>query len=366
MKAFLLILLFTSHYVLAQTTVPFDAAHWTILGKMEKETFQGKDGIRLTDGRIVLKDSTFINGTIEFDMMLTNTRYFPGFGFRMLDNSSYENVYLRPHRVNNPDALQYMPVFNGQESWQLYHGDGYSATVTYPLDEWTHIKLVVKGPQAEVYVGDQTKPALVIHQLKRVSMPGRIMLDNGAQAPAITRFANFQYTKSDNPTLLGTFKPEAPAQPGTISRWQISTTFDEKQLQSDYAIPQDLAKRLTWQPLPAETSGIANLSRIRKLGEGVNTVFAKVTIVSDKPQIRKFQFGFSDRVKVYFNGRLLYGGQDVFLSRDYRFLGTIGYFDELYLDLKKGKNELWIAVSENFGGWGLKGIIADRNGLTID
>lgn len=366
MKALLLVLAFVSHYVLAQTTVPFDEFHWTIAGKMTREAFQGKDGIRLTDGKIILKDSTFTNGIIEFDMTLTTTRYFPGFGFRLQDNSNYEDVYLRPHRVSNPDAMQYMPVFNNQDSWQLYHGDGYSATVTYPLEEWIHIKLVVRGTQAEVFVGDQRKPALVIHQLKRAVKPGRIMLDNGAPAPAITRFANFQYTKSDNPTLLGTFKPEAPAQPGTIMSWQVSTTFDEKRLQTDYTIPQDLVKQLTWQALPVESSGIANLSRISKLGEGANTVFARVTILSDKPQIRKLQLGFSDQVKVYCNGRLLYGGQDVFLSRDYRFLGTIGYFDELYLDLKKGKNELWIAVSETFGGWGLKGIITDQTGITID
>ncbi|SFC18123.1 LamG domain-containing protein [Spirosoma endophyticum] len=366
MKALLLILVFASHYTLAQTTVPFDESHWAIAGKMTKETFQGKDGIRLTDGKIVLKDSTFTNGIIEFDMTLTNTRYFPGFGFRMQDNNNYEDVYLRPHRMNNPDAMQYMPVFNSQESWQLYHGDGYSATVTYSLDEWIHIKLVVRCSQAEVYVGDQRKPALVIHHLKREVKPGRIMLDNGAPAPAIARFANFQYTKSDNPTMVGTFKPEASAQPGTIMSWQISTTFNEKQLQADYSIPQDLASRLTWQALPAEPSGLINLSRIRKLSEAANAVFAKVTILSDKPQIRKFQFGFSDRVKVYCNGRLLYSGEDVFLSRDYRFLGTIGYFDEVYLDLKKGKNELWMAISEDFGGWGLKGIIADQAGLTIE
>ena len=42
------------------------------------------------------------------------------------------------------------------------------------------------------------------------------------------------------------------------------------------------------------------------------------------------------------------------MSRDYRFLGTIGYFDAVYLQLKKGRNDLWIAVSENFGGWGIK------------
>ncbi|HEY0610571.1 MAG TPA: hypothetical protein VGD35_12970, partial [Chitinophaga sp.] len=85
-----------------------------------------------------------------------------------------------------------------------------------------------------------------------------------------------------------------------------------------------------------------------------NTVFARVTIQADIPGVKKLSFGFSDRARVYLNGQLLYAGTDNFLSRDYRFLGTIGYFDALYLNLKKGPNELWIAVSENFGGWGIK------------
>ncbi|QHW00957.1 LamG domain-containing protein [Spirosoma endbachense] len=365
MKFFLLAFwLVTGHNVLAQTTAPFDASTWTIVGKMEKETFQGKEGIRLTGGAIYLKDSTFMNGIIEFDMTLSRNRYFPGFGFRIQDNENFEHIYLRPHQLGNPDAIQYMPVFNRQEAWQLYYGDGYSTAVTYPLDEWVHIRLVVLGTQAEVYVGDQSKPALVIHQLKRAAKPGKISLDNGA--PIVTRYANFQYTKTDNPTLLGTYKQAAPAKPGTIMSWHISNTFDEKRLDNDYTIPQDLAKQATWNTLPAENTGVVNLSQISKLREGLNTVFAKVTLLSDKPQIKKLQLGFSDRAKVYCNGRLLYSGQDVFMSRDYRFLGTIGYFDDIYLDLKKGKNELWIAVSETFGGWGIQGIIADQSGLTIE
>jgi hypothetical protein len=67
-------------------------------------------------------------------------------------------------------------------------------------------------------------------------------------------------------------------------------------------------------------------------------------------------------VKVYLNGRLLYGGNDAVRSRDYRFLGTVGLFDELYLPLKAGDNELWMAVSEGefWYGWGL---IAQLEGL---
>ncbi|WP_420149034.1 hypothetical protein [Spirosoma sp.] len=364
MKSIWLILwLFAGHYVLAQSAIPFDATYWDIAGKLERETFQGKDCIRLTDGSIYLKDSTFRNGVIEFDMTLSKNRYFPGVGFRLRDKGNLEQVYLRPHQLGNPDAIQYTPVFNEQASWQLYYGDGYSTAVTYPLEEWVHLKLVVLNTRAEVYIADQTKPALVIHQLKRTVQAGRISLDNGAPAP--TRFANFQYTKTDTPTLLGTFKPEKAPKSGTILNWQVSSTFDEKRVANSFTIPQDLAKNLSWTNLSVESSGVVNLSRISKLSEGNNTVFAKVTLTSDKPQIKKLQLGFSDRVWVYVNGKLVYGGQDAFLSRDYRFLGTIGYFDDIYLDLKKGKNELWLAVSETFGGWGIQGLFADQTGLTI-
>lgn len=82
--------------------------------------------------------------------------------------------------------------------------------------------------------------------------------------------------------------------------------------------------------------------------------------------IKEIKFGFSDRVRVYLNDRLLYAGYDQYTSRDYRFLGTVGFWDALYLPLKKGRNELWMAVSENFGGWGIQAAIEDRSGIQIE
>ena len=38
----------------------------------------------------------------------------------------------------------------------------------------------------------------------------------------------------------------------------------------------------------------------------------------------------------------------------------MGYFDTIYLDLKKGKNEIIFAVSENMGGWGLKAKLINK------
>ena len=75
------------------------------------------------------------------------------------------------------------------------------------------------------------------------------------------------------------------------------------------------------------------------------------------------EFGFSDAVRIYVNGQLLYAGNDGYRSRDYRFLGTIGYFDTLYLPLAKGRNEVVLAVSENFGGWGLRARLMNTDGI---
>jgi hypothetical protein len=76
-------------------------------------------------------------------------------------------------------------------------------------------------------------------------------------------------------------------------------------------------------------------------------------------------FGFSDRAVVDLNGRALYRGDDTYRSRDYRFLGSIGYWDSLYLPLEAGENELVAAVSEHFGGWGVRARFPDAAGLTL-
>jgi hypothetical protein len=56
---------------------------------------------------------------------------------------------------------------------------------------------------------------------------------------------------------------------------------------------------------------------------------------------------------------LLFRGDDSYRTRDYRFLGSIGWFDTVYLPLDEGENELLIAVSEDFGGWGVQARLAD-------
>lgn len=346
--------------------VPFNSDRWQLTnkpgqsGEQVLETYLGRPCIRLRMVDAVLKDVNFTNGIIEYDAAFTPARAGIGATFRMQDLTNFEYFYIRPHQSGNPDATQYIPIIQDMDCWQLYHGNGYSAAVQFTFDQWVHFKLVVSGSQMEVYVGDMDKPALFVPALKLPVRGGTLGLSGNA------RFANFTYTLVDKPVIKSTATPPAPVAAGTITQWQVSNAFPEKNLDNAFQLPDSLKKGLRWQGMTAEQSGIVNLSTGPKWSATVNTVFAKVVLLSDKAQVKKLQLGFSDRAKVYLNNQILYSGHDEFRSRDYRFLGTVGYFDEVYLSLKAGRNELWIAVSEESGGWGIQGLIADRAGLTLE
>ncbi len=130
-------------------------------------------------------------------------------------------------------------------------------------------------------------------------------------------------------------------------------------------LDRKLQSERTWTQLWTESNGVANLARVQGLVQGKDTVFAGLVLTSDRDQLKELVFGYSDAASVYLNGTLIYKGNNVYQSRDYRYLGTIGLFDSIMLPLAAGENELWIAVSEAFGGWGVMAEILDRDGLTM-
>ena len=72
------------------------------------------------------------------------------------------------------------------------------------------------------------------------------------------------------------------------------------------------------------------------------------------------------RSRAYVNGVLVYEGNDRWQSRDYRFLGTVGTYDALFLPLERGRNEVILAVSESFGGWATTGNLVPASGVKLD
>jgi hypothetical protein len=86
---------------------------------------------------------------------------------------------------------------------------------------------------------------------------------------------------------------------------------------------------------------------------GMKVLYARTTIESDRDQVKKLYIGYSDEVSVFLNGKIFYRGRSAQGFRDPGFLGIINpENDAVYLPLKKGHNELMLAVSELGGGWG--------------
>lgn len=349
----------------AAETVPFDSGRWEFRATEHRVVEHlGRESLYLEGGIAWLDDVDFLDGVIEFDMAFSEERGFLGVAWRMQDEENMEEFYVRPHQSGNPDANQYTPIDNGLAAWQLYHGEGYGSPVVYRFGEWVHVKVVVSGGQGEVFI-DSEDPVLFLHELKREVRPGKIgLVANGEYAPAY--FAGFRYRLLTRPSLASPRREIPPAPAGTVTAWAVSTPFAERSLDNRFELGEREKEGLSWTTLAAERTGLVNLAALYGSVEGRDTVFAKITVRSEREQVKKLSFGYSDRIKLYCNDRLIYGGDNSYRSRDYRYLGTIGLFDEVYLPLAKGANEVWLAVSESFGGWGAVARFEDSTGITVE
>ncbi|UCH94498.1 MAG: hypothetical protein JSV88_30100, partial [Candidatus Aminicenantes bacterium] len=184
------------HFTHAET-VPFDSPRWVMQPNTSRlEDYLGQKSLYLKGGAAYLKDVNLTNGIIEFDVAFSRERGFFGAIFRMQDKENYEEFYLRSHQSGNPDAIQYSPVYNRLSAWQLYQGEGFSAAVTFHFDRWMHVKLIVSGKTAELYIDNNEAPVMFMHDLKREIKPGLV----GVKALPFSagHFANFSVTKMDN------------------------------------------------------------------------------------------------------------------------------------------------------------------------
>jgi hypothetical protein len=357
----------TSAY--GQSPIPFTDKRWTIQAQGQMmEPYKGKNSIYLQNGMALLPDANFLDGIIEFDIYLSYQTSFSGFVFRLVDANNYEELYLRAQQSGYPDAFQYTPTFNNDAGWQLYHDQhdgvndgfiswkqrgknmGYNTTTTFSYDRWMHVKMLVKGTQAEFYLDDMEHPVAFIRELKMSAKAGGVGIKSGIGA---AHFADFSYRSAivEFKTKDDGYHPVAL--PNTVMQWLVSTPFKENQLKGAAPLDNKWLNTFSWKQLDAESSGLTNLSRISGIVDSANTVFAKLTVQSDKDELRALDFGYSDRVKIYCNRNPIYSGNTSFRTRDFRHLGTIGWYDVVYVPLKKGANTILFAVSETFGGWGI-------------
>ncbi len=369
-----LYMIFGLNTLSAQSNDPainFDSENWLIDDpQAEIMTYQNQKSLYLTRGNAILKNVEFENGTIEVDFNASGARGFGGIIFRYQSKDNYELFYLRPHKTRLPDAFQYTPVFNGLSAWQLYSNDGYTASAEIPYNRWVHLKLVVSGKKMLVYLDNASEPNLVVTDLKHGNNKGKIGLwgRNGAM-----NFANFRYNPAQNAALKTESTPSAATPEGMITRWELSEVFVMSDPSVEKLPSRAKLRAMNWLTAESEQSGLVNISRFRYkataskpniVDNARDLIYAKTVIHSDRAQVKKLSFGYSDEVSIFLNRQILFTGNSTFRSRDPGFLGIIGVDnDAVYLSLKKGDNEVILAVTETFGGWGFICRLDDMNGI---
>ncbi len=346
--------------------LPSDA-EWLLRGEAEAGVVDGAPALLLRSGSAIRPDITFENGTVEFDMRPTDRRAFLGVVFRAQEDGTGEDIYLRLHKSGLPDALQYTPDYGGRGQWQIYHGPDATAPARFRAGEWQHVRIEVDGSQAALFVGGSTEPQLVASRLRAGVGPGALAFwgnQPGASGddpltaavrdivvrPGVTRYA---------------FEPAADEEtlPGVIGEWGLAGPYARSG--DDVLELPDSA--LDWRAVGAAATGVLEIDRhAGRVSDGVSVVLAVVGVRSDAARTVRLRMGFSDDASVFLNGTLIASFRNAFSTNFPRRQGLLlPEQASVYLPLRPGQNELIVAVSEIFGGWGLYGRIEDRTGLSI-
>ncbi|HEY7096796.1 MAG TPA: hypothetical protein VH437_08735 [Terriglobales bacterium] len=345
--------------------MPADSQRWGLEGQAKATEYQGRKCLLLDGGAAILNDFEMRDAVIDVDVATPAIRGFFGIQFRIADDgATSEWVYLRQHKSGLPDAMQYTPVLHTGLNWQIYNGPGFTGAVDIPRDAWFHLRLEVVGAQAKLYVKDMEKPALIMDDLKSGVQKGQVAL---YVLTGATYFSDFSIrTTPDAP-----WERHQPAMPpSTLTKWSVSPSYDALQRDLERPLTRSESNAIAWQDVEAEPPGFVVLYRYREAPHpkvsfatdfskrlepqpGMKVLYARTTIDSDRDQVKKLYIGYSDDVSVFLNDQILYRGRSAQNFRDPGFLGIVNpENDAVYLPLKKGHNELMLALSELGGGWG--------------
>lgn len=336
-----------------------DLSSWTQQG----EVTVSEDGswARFDSGVLLAGDGVepFRDGAIEAEVQLTGHRAFVYARFRDAGDGNWEEIYLRAHKSDLPDALQYTPVISFSSQWQIFHGPGGTAPIPLDPERWTRLRLEFSDSGLVVFWGDGADPALVVPRLALAPRAGRVALrgfiPRGSAAPFAARMRNVRVEpgaplSAGSRAALAAARADRPEQTGAVlsDGWMVGPRF-----LTETKTATVLPTVTEWTPIQTEPDGKLLLHRLGS-DRGINAVVARQVIDADRGELRALDLGYSDAVTVFLNGRPLAA-----LDQSYRFdaprvQGVMGFHQaRLFLPLEAGRNELHFLVTDSFGGWGL-------------
>ncbi len=361
----------------APISIPMKADRWIANGNATFTTGDHSPAgvLEISKGPVDAKDVTFADGAIDFDMYMPEKGIL-GIRFRTQNRENGEALFFRPQKncEVSTDCLQYMPLEHGAYEWDLFPEDQ-SAAPIHTLS-WNHFRVVVLGRKMRVYVNGSSRPSLIVDHMEGSALSGGLTFGGPA------KYANLVIT----PATPSPVNPMSEPNDGFLRHWQISAasvlpSVIDKKLDAPMGVQPPYSSKppngKSWRPVTAETKGLINLSHevgSAKDGSVISVAWAKTTLVSDKAQVKTVQIGFVREVWVYVNGVLVFTernveGHPAADANEERISLGNGTFR---LPLKKGKNEIAIALDDNLPGntqhygWGMELKLSESVGVLVD
>ncbi len=367
MKTLILLLAAAAPYVARaqEVTVPLTPDAWLATDSIRFETHLDRPSVWINRGEALVKGASLQDGSLDLDMALGSRSNFMGVAFRAVTAQFSNVIFLRGGSSGTTDAVQYGPAFNSLGvAWQVYHGEGANAVAIVPRNQWLHVRIVLAGDTARLYVDTATAPTLIV---PRVVTSGGTSL--GIWTGAFGRgawFSNIRYTPAATPVPVS--NPAPPA--NTITNWELSDALEVGDF-TPASLP-DLSHQ-RWQRVEIEPQGwvLVNRYRAAPVGgtptdstgralvdsimtgkmAGERIVYARTIINADRDEIRRLQYTYCNGVVVYLNGRPLAFNMNPSGLRSDALASMPPAGDAVYLPLHRGRNELVFAVVELTGGW---------------
>jgi hypothetical protein len=345
---------------------------WIATDSIRSVSYLGRPAVYINRGVALVRGAAMENGTLELDVAASDSTNFLGVAFRAASPRFSNVLFLRPGASGTEEAVQYGPAFNSVGvAWQVYHGDGANAVAELPRNRWMHLRVELDGAVARIFVDTAAAPTLVI---PRVVASGGSGL--GIWAGAFGRgayFSNIRYHTTAEPSAPAGGVEEPMLPPGTIRGWEISDAIEAPEFTPE-TLPN--LRRLTWQRVELEPEGFVLVNRYREAPvggvprdstgavlvdsvmtgkiAGSRVVYARTSITAPRDETRRLMYTYSNGVVVYLNGRpLAFAMNPGGLRSNLGVMAKVG--DAVYLPLKRGKNQLVLAVIECTGGWAFSG-----------
>lgn len=286
-------------------------------------TWQGKPALHLENGLATVPNIEVGDAEIEVLIAAEGPAY-SGIVFRQADNHNYELAYAVPHCSGHWDAIQYDPVFNGSNTWQLYYGDSYQGLADVPMNSWFTFKIAFLNGRSVISVGDQSP--LVVEKLGHPFRAGQL----GIWTFRPAYFSDLQIRSIDKLDQSAGHPARAPE--GAVDAWYVE----------DRGV------------VHCEPNGVLNLNRLFP-PSGEEAHLARSFELSSACQVN-FNLGYSDSLSLKLDGELIHEGENSFsgfadrAARGYAELGS----ELISCNLGAGVHRISadLSVSEGFG-WGL-------------